>query len=916
MDLTLESRRQIVHQIRARDSLFKKRGHVSFNYSSKKLIDFGNSKSRIILNFELQQISFLDKDGLQFEDSIECVLGIVQIIDTPGALSVYYRSQNSPENAELKEKVWIFKPPEDAILFQRFVNLMLSNGTKIRRLFDAMNFRNKRSIERDDLEIIINAEKEYFPVLEKANVAMMISECDVEKKGKTDATYSDLFALMSTSSSSCVETMGAFLTEWMKLSTQRAEVKYSPLEKFPDMNDDLFTLTPESPPALPVTHPSLFRRPDKVDWLDGEKELSKTNKVVFTMADPTVCETVSGALGRGDCSLTNFRLVLFDLTGPVDPYSDFRYDAPPYPSQISLPLSSIARLELEQDYPLFDLVLMCKDLRIIRIGFTGGKQFATQFMGVLQMYAFPADPKSLFAFTRFTQALVPRAVGSAAAAVAADSTRTRSSSVKAPAPSSSSSSASSSNGGTEGIPSSLALSTVNGWAIFSPVAEYTRLGILRTDSRWRLWEDNFNLVPTYPSGFIVPAVLTDAEVIEAAKFRSRCRLPALTWQSPLTGAVLCRSSQPNVGFSNKTNLCDKLLLNLYRMKGHRGDDLERTHPTTFYIIDCRSKLAANANAVMGKGVENMKTLVETCVLFCGIGNIHTMRASLENLHRLLYPFIPKGKGGVSQSISALLNRRTQLQDEQARLSESKVVLTDPDEAFAENMEYAKMLYTRVEESGWLDHTRNVISSSVLVAETLNVQRCGVLVHCSDGWDRTAQVSATAQIILDPYYRTLEGLFVLIEKEWCGFGHKFQDRLGQSRPSNGDEGKEISPVFIQWLDVMSQIVFQFPFACEFNEELLVFIADAAHSCMFGTFLGNSEKERKITLGVEQSTQSLWSYVLHPSNVMKFKNPNYQPTTVHIWPASSRVRLWERYFCRWEPADNPRVGSGLQWRDLWV
>ena len=84
MDLTLESRRQIVHQIRARDSLFKKRGHVSFNYSSKKLIDFGNSKSRIILNFELQQISFLDKDGLQFEDSIECVLGIVQIIDTPG----------------------------------------------------------------------------------------------------------------------------------------------------------------------------------------------------------------------------------------------------------------------------------------------------------------------------------------------------------------------------------------------------------------------------------------------------------------------------------------------------------------------------------------------------------------------------------------------------------------------------------------------------------------------------------------------------------------------------------------------------------------------------------------------------------------------------------------------------------------
>lgn len=37
----------------------------------------------------------------------------------------------------------------------------------------------------------------------------------------------------------------------------------------------------------------------------------------------------------------------------------------------------------------------------------------------------------------------------------------------------------------------------------------------------------------------------------------------------------------------------------------------------------------------------------------------------------------------------------------------------------------------------------------------------VLVHCSDGWDRTAQVCSAAAVLLDPYYRTLRGFMVQI-----------------------------------------------------------------------------------------------------------------------------------------------------------
>lgn len=35
----------------------------------------------------------------------------------------------------------------------------------------------------------------------------------------------------------------------------------------------------------------------------------------------------------------------------------------------------------------------------------------------------------------------------------------------------------------------------------------------------------------------------------------------------------------------------------------------------------------------------------------------------------------------------------------------------------------------------------------------------VLVHCSDGWDRTPQIVSLAELMLDPYYRTVTVSFV-------------------------------------------------------------------------------------------------------------------------------------------------------------
>lgn len=50
-------------------------------------------------------------------------------------------------------------------------------------------------------------------------------------------------------------------------------------------------------------------------------------------------------------------------------------------------------------------------------------------------------------------------------------------------------------------------------------------------------------------------------------------------------------------------------------------------------------------------------------------------------------------------------------------------------------------------------------------------------HCSDGWDRTSQVSLLVQLILDKGRRTLFGFLELIVKEFSYAGFQFSTRGG-------------------------------------------------------------------------------------------------------------------------------------------
>lgn len=172
-------------------------------------------------------------------------------------------------------------------------------------------------------------------------------------------------------------------------------------------------------------------------------------------------------------------------------------------------------------------------------------------------------------------------------------------------------------------------------------------------------------------------------------------------------------------------------------------------------------------------------------------------------------------------------------------------------------------------------------------------------------------------MLDPFYRTMKGFAVLIEKDWLAFGHKFHDRTGHAHNQIEDESKEVSPIFVQWLDVMSQFLKQFPNQFEFNEDYLVFLADSLYSCLFGTFLCNSEKERRKDHNLPNDTTSIWSYVMDDNNINNFINKSYLPSDDknQLWPSLRRVSFWERYFNRWDKSLHPKICTGEVWKENW-
>ncbi|XP_049878882.1 myotubularin-related protein 4 isoform X2 [Pectinophora gossypiella] len=385
---------------------------------------------------------------------------------------------------------------------------------------------------------------------------------------------------------------------------------------------------------------------------------------------------------------------------------------------------------------------------------------------------------------------------------------------------------------------------------FGPEVE--RLGFT-VKSAWRVTAANaeYKLCPSYPPLLVVPASIGDEDLDSVARFRAMRRVPAVVWRHRGNGAVIARSSQPEVGWLGWRSSEDERLLAAFvsACQADRGVQPANTNKQIkLLIVDARSYASAVTNRARGGGCECQQYYPNADIQFMCLPNIHHVRRSFQQMRALT----------------------------------------------AEPSDQTNW-HSNLERTLWLQYVCGVLRAACVAARAVLGGR-PVLVHCSDGWDRTPQIVAAAQLVLDPHYRTVEGFRVLIEREWLDFGHKFADRCGHQ--FGPEEPNERSPIFLQWLDVVHQMMHQYPCSFEFNEAYLIKLGTHVHSCMFGTFFCNTSRERSEAR-VTENTAHVWQLLRAPA----YRNHLYSPHHVEqvLWPECGvrHMRVWWGMFSAEQP-----------------
>ncbi|ELP89583.1 myotubularin, putative [Entamoeba invadens IP1] len=367
--------------------------------------------------------------------------------------------------------------------------------------------------------------------------------------------------------------------------------------------------------------------------------------------------------------------------------------------------------------------------------------------------------------------------------------------------------------------------------------EFIRLGLNKTD-QWRvtLINDDYKFCPTYPRELIVPKEISDEVLLKSGEYRSRHRIPVLTWVHE-NGACVVRCSQPMPGIVGKKSEED---ISVLEMIGRCG----QVTTSKLHILDSRPKANAVANIAMGGGYEADEDYPFSVMEFENIDNIHVVREGWQKLCVMCMGLHPQ--------------------------------------------DHTTTVTTSIEVQNWWKVLTTIFASSIKMCRYLESGE-SVLVHCTDGWDRTSQCCSLCEMMLDPYFRTLDGFVVLVEKDWKSFGHRFMTRSGVG--AHCPHG-QYSPVFHQFIECVFILLTNYPTMFQFNEEFLLEIDDAVFCANYGTFLFDCSMERDLNR-VDERTLSLWSNVYE--NRERFSNPQYIKSSdkMHTYGLPKFV-LWEKYY----------------------
>nr|CAG8505421.1 8462_t:CDS:2 [Entrophospora candida] len=349
-----------------------------------------------------------------------------------------------------------------------------------------------------------------------------------------------------------------------------------------------------------------------------------------------------------------------------------------------------------------------------------------------------------------------------------------------------------------------------------------------------------------------------------------CRFPVVCWKKG--HHVLMRSAQPMVGFFSSRGLEDEILIQ--EVLGAVSEEEQE-------MAKAKQKyLGFEIGSISdGKLTRNSINFDEKCQMKMCILDARNFTSAFSNIY----------KGGGYENIGFYPQNTTL---EWLNLPNIHVISNAHSKLLREIATNASSpnWFSVLESTGWLNCVAGLLKAAGgkngVVSKIVD-DDSSVLVHCTDGWDRTPQLVSLAQIMLDPYYRTLKGFRVLIEKEWMAFGHQFRARgelptklscSDYSRKKGNDNNNRK----------------QFPTLFEFNDFLLLCLARAsAGNSPYGDFLCNSEFEREI-IRLRERTRSIWSWV-HEHRQCCFKFDHAWKKEVLRPETGARViTLWSDYY----------------------